>query len=487
MLFQDSRILFIDTAPLESFASTSLRLNSPEKRGPCLLVEKEWELGGARPCSVVEWEGQYRFYYKVNPAEDLIAAAFVVSSDGITWHRPDLGAVDFNGSRANNLVDIQNEKTGETCVFVDPSAPDEHRFKMVCHTQEQGGAFLMTSPDGVRFQRIAGRLLDFIVDNHISGFYDPTVGKYRLYMRGWDRARALPPLEGTRMVVLAETDDLLKPLPIDENAPDPWPPARKWMESEWAGMRRVNKELPCVMKCDELDPPSAGLYQAAAVHYTPDTYVAFPSLYYSYPWPPEGEFINDGVLDLQFASSRDGVHWNRDIRDPYVRLDLPDGDCTKMMHMLQGMVPNGYRLSQYYVGGNRTHGQGRTDGTVKVRHDTQMGNPIIRRLEQRMDGFMSADSAYTGGSLVTKPFTLRSASLKLNIDTSASGDARAALLNPDGSAVEGHSLADCDRIQGNDTGMEVTWKGSADLSRLRGRSVKLVLESRASRLYAVYP
>ena len=79
-----------------------------------------------------------------------------------------------------------------------------------------------------------------------------------------------------------------------------------------------------VMRCDENDPPQAGLYQGAVVQYFSDAYVGFPSLYYKYPWPPEG-FINDGVLDIQFASSHNGINWSREHRGSYVRLDLPDG------------------------------------------------------------------------------------------------------------------------------------------------------------------
>ena len=486
MLFGDNRLLFFDNRHIESAENVTLTLNPPAKVGPCLHIEEEWEMKGARAHCVVEWQGQYRLYYKVGLGNDRSALAIAVSDEGITWERPDLGVVEFNGSTENNLVELDG-RPNEVCVFVDPTGPDEHRFKLVCHSPAEGGMYLMTSPDGLTFKRAPGHLLQFITDNNNSSFYDPRIGKYVIYLRGWDRSRAMPPIEGTRSILRAETDDLFKPIRFDENAPDQWHVSPKWTDIVDGGLRRMNRELPTVMGCDDLDLPNMGLYQAAAMQYLPEAYVAFPSLYYSYPWPPEGDFINDGVLDLQFASSRDGIEWRRDFRGSYVRLDLPDGPCTKMMHMLAGMVPHGHRVSQYYVGARRTHGEGRTAKDVKVERPTNLGDPIAHRLEQRLDGFVSADSAYTGGTLLTTPFTLEHERLALNIDTSASGDARAALLDESGGATPGFGLEDSDRIQGNDTRYTITWRGNGDLPRLVGKKIKLLLRSRSAKLFAVYP
>lgn len=487
MLFDDRRILFFDERDIESMEGVALVMNPPIKRGPCMSIETEWELLGTRPLCFVEWQGEYRFYYKVSLAEDRSALGMAVSSDGVNWERPDLGVVEFNGSKANNLVDMGDCQANEGCVFVDPTAPDEARFKMVGHGQNEGGMFVMTSPDGLRFKRHPGNLLTFILDNHNTSFYDTRIRKYVIYSRGWDRDRPIPPLDGSRTVIRIETDDLFSPLPFDEGAPNPWPPSKKQEGLGHFGMRRVNKELPSVISPDEHDPPEADIYQAAAVQYLPDAYLAFPSLYYHHPWWPEG-FINDGYLDLQFASSRDGIEWRRDFRGSYVRLDLPDGPCTKMMHMLVGMVPCGHRISQYHIGGRTSHGEGRTPEGVQREHRApEIGAPIVYRVEQRMDGFVSADSAYTGGTLITRPFVLRGDRLRLNIDTSASGDAYAALLDEGGAEIPGFGLAESDRIQGNDTQWVLSWRKESDLTKLAGRKIKLLLRSRSAKTFAVYP
>jgi len=488
MVFDDNRLLFIDYRHVESAENVSLTLNPPVKKGPCLVIDREWEMGGCHAYCVVEWQGRYRMYCKTTLEDGRVLGAVAVSEDGITWEKPELGRVEFKGSRANNLFELDGHRPGEVAVFVDPTGPDEHRFKMICHNQAEGGMYMMTSPDGLGFKRAPGHLLNFICDNNNSSFYDPRIGKYVVYLRGWNRSGGPPPVHARRTVVRAETDDLFKPLPYDKNAPDPWHVSPKWTDIVDGGLRRINKELPSVLQCDDLDPIEGSLYQGAVVQYLPEAYLAFPSFYYSYPYPPEGKFVNDGVLDIQFASSRDGIEWRRDFRGSYVRLDLPDGPCTKLMHLLTGMVPHGYRISQYYYGGRRTHGEGRLTKDTKVeRKPPQIGDPIAHRLEQRLDGFVSADSAYTGGVLVTTPFRIEHPVVRLNIDTSAGGVAHAALLEEDGSAIPGFTLEDSDRIQGNDTQYELSWKGSSSVSSLVGKYVKLVLRSRSTKLFAVYP
>ena len=171
-----------------------------------------------------------------------------------------------------------------------------------------------------------------------------------------------------------------------------------------------------------------------------------------------------------------------------MRLDLPDGPCTKMMHMLVGMVPHEHGISQYHIGGRTSHGEGRTpDGYQREHRPPEIGDPIVYRVEQRMDGFVSADSAYAGGTLVTRPFVLAGDRLRLNIDTSASGDAYAALLGEGGAEIPGFGLADADRIQGNDTRFVLSWRKEGDLSALAGRKIKLLIKSRSANLFAVYP
>lgn len=492
MLFKDNRMLFLDGRHIERSENVTLTMNPPVKRGPALCIETEWERQAAQPYSVVEWRGEFRLYYKTTDGSGP-ALAFAVSTDGVKWTRPDIDLVKWPGAKHNNIVTIDGHHPNEICVFVDPNGPDEHRFKAVMHQTAEGGMYLLTSPDGLSFKRWPGMLLPYHVDNCPTAFFDERLGRYVVYTRGCDKDHPKPPIEGCRSVVRAEAETLFETLPHNPNAPDPFQIklGTKFPED---GLQRVNKELPVVFECDELDHPAGEIYQLAVTHYLRDVYIGMALYYYRYPWPPEWKYVNDGVLDIQIAASRDGVDWTRDFRDPYIRLDLPDGYATKLMRPLTGMAAHGYRVHHYYMGSRHSHGEGRISRDEREKPDPSTidrppfdERPIALRAEQRLDGFVSADSAYTGGTLTTVPFIVESDSLRLNIDTSASGVAYAALLDESGQVIPGFTVDECDRIQGNDTQYPVTWKGSGDISRLKGRSVRLVLKSRSAKLFAVYP
>lgn len=486
MIFDDTRLTFTHPDAAAKLDGAAFVLNPPMKAGPALRVETEWELGQARPFSVVSWNGSFRLYYKTIDGAGNTAFAFAVSEDGEHWERPHLDVFTWN-RKPTNIVDIDGTDPNEACVFIDPTGPDEHRFKAVVHRPGEGGMYLLTSPDGLRFKRAKGFLLPFIVDNHSSSFFDKRLGRYVVYARGCDRRHPKPPVEGCRSVIRVETDDLFAPLPFDPNAPEPWPPQKKWEDSSVAGIRRINRELPVVFECDDLDPPEGEIYQMAAVHYLRDLYVAFPSFYSRFPWPPVGKYVNDGLIDLQFAASSDGIEWQRPIRGPYVRLDLPDGPVTKMMHMLSGIAHHAHSLHQFHAGGRRSHGEGRINKDVNIGEfaPPAIGDPFVHRVTQRVDGFISADTPYTGGTVVTKPIRIASDTLFLNIDTSASGEAKVAIIGEDGGVVPGFGLDDCRRIQGNDTRYRVVFESGRNLDELSGLKVQLLIESRGTKLYAV--
>ena len=58
---------------------------------------------------------------------------YAVSTDGVNWEKPELGLVEFNGSKRNNLLPFEAPGTPGSCsVLYDPEDPDPaRRFKMV--------------------------------------------------------------------------------------------------------------------------------------------------------------------------------------------------------------------------------------------------------------------------------------------------------------------------------------------------------------------
>ena len=77
------------------------------------------------------------------------------SRDGYNWDKPDLGLVDYNGSKHNNLVDmLGGEHHIQACVvYYEPEDPDPaRRFKAVIETSKHSRKFAVVfSADGLRW------------------------------------------------------------------------------------------------------------------------------------------------------------------------------------------------------------------------------------------------------------------------------------------------------------------------------------------------
>jgi hypothetical protein len=74
--------------------------------------------------------------------------------------------------------------------------------------------------------------------------------------------------------------------------------------------------------------------------------------------------------------------------------------------------------------------------------------------------------------------------LRLNIDTGAMGTAFVEVRDTDGKPIPGYTLAECEEIGGNFIDQRVYWKGSAGVSALAGRPVRLHFKLTRAKLYA---
>jgi hypothetical protein len=85
------------------------------------------------------------------------AIAYATSTDGVNWTKPNLGLVEFNGSKANNLVDFPDLKPWSTCAIIhEPEEPDPSKcFKMAYEAQYSDGMKFCVaySADGGRWVR----------------------------------------------------------------------------------------------------------------------------------------------------------------------------------------------------------------------------------------------------------------------------------------------------------------------------------------------
>jgi hypothetical protein len=197
---------------------------TPAQRiGPLFEAERPWEAGangagGVALTTVIKDGGMYRgwgapFTTSGDPPGQEHFNYFE-SSDGLTWKRPSLRIVDFNGSKDNNIVDIFGTDGGS--IFVDPSAPASERYKLIAEGLFSGkvcDAYLQRRPDdwdpkrsrnpdgsstgikgavsadGVHWTMFPDPMVVEITDTQLTAYYDEQLRKYVAYTRTWEAGR----------------------------------------------------------------------------------------------------------------------------------------------------------------------------------------------------------------------------------------------------------------------------------------------------------
>ncbi len=118
--------------------------------------------------SVIRENGKFRMWYVAFDDETSSKApsarwraAYAESADGVAWTKPDLGLVEFKGSKANNLVDMGGDWGFVNLkVIKDDVEPDpKRRYKMTTHVYFRhntrlGTLLPFTSPDGFTWKPV---------------------------------------------------------------------------------------------------------------------------------------------------------------------------------------------------------------------------------------------------------------------------------------------------------------------------------------------
>ena len=478
--------LFMDSAFVQSMNRLEFMVNPPAKMERVIdNIEGQFR----KHLTVVEDEkGVIRIY---NGSVDDYLAVFT-SKDGVHFEAPDLGKGSFKGFK-NIAIALPNGGTGNP--FIDPNGPAEERWKYISDYHRRG-VYLYTSPDGYNWTRKKTALLPFRSGTQSCTFYDDQRQRYISYHRS--DIGALPNDQNVRSSAQTELFDLnkqvqYKPLSpqdyvnaavtIPLRSPLPW-----FLDNGPLTPGGFGLEFPRNFNPVPADPSETDIYVTKAMKYewAPDTYVAFPIVYFHYEGAQKEarRVLEDakyergsGPLETQVAVSRDGINWKRYHRPAYVGIGQHGGRDVKTAYIAHGMVRRGNEIWQYYFGETQYH-------SAQKRDDAGRG---VYRLVQRLDGFVSLDSPYdTEAELVTKPFTFTGNTLQLNIDTDAAGYAQVGFIDENGKPVEGFSVDDCVYIYGDFIDGAVEWmKKGTDVSSLQGKTLRLVFKMRGSKLYAL--
>lgn len=470
----DRKQLFIDRRFIENSQNVELRMNPPQKLGLVIPNHTEpWSFDPSYAAHVMEDGGVFKMYYGCyTPAGR--AFALSVSKDGLQWTHPDLGVVSIAGNKNNNVLFV-GDGFEIASIFKDHRDIPERRYKVfrvkhVHDNRDVNGMYAYISADGVHFKEY-GRVLPLFIDNPALPRWDARIGKYVVYTRSF-----IPGAENQRKVARLETDDLLKPWPYNKKSPIQ------------DNLRALPEHLGVVLQADsKLDPYQDLYYNNAFIYpWAQDAYFMFITPFRHFhrnlqPWfrfEPGNDY---GLIEPQLAVSRDGIHWSRPSREPYVRPGLPDEFDRWTAIMGAGMIRKGNYLYQYYNSSSRTH----DSAILRPEYDDiVIPHRGIGAVRQRLDGFMSADANFEGGWFQTPLVVFRGNHLRLNIDTGATGTTFVEIRDKNDQPIPGFTLKDCEEVGGNFVRSLVRWNGKADLSQLVGKPVKLYFKMTGSKLYA---
>lgn len=489
----DHRQVFIDRTFLAEAKGVEIVVHRPRKSGEMTVKpEGPWEKGGIGPYSSALFDGKtYHMWYHAMDSTQWDTGhtngsiCYATSIDGIRWTKPEVGLVEYAGSRKNNIV-FGHRANGVILgqdggmVFLDPNAPAGERFRMVCRFGPEGtGIRVYSSGDGVHWKLTHPSVITARPDEKLSHldsqnviFWDDALRKYVAYVR-FNR----PEQRGRARSIARGESERLGGFPVVQD------------------MRVVFQPDDQDLKEDGL--PAVDFYVSAAVKYpwADKAYFMFPTAYYHYsgilPEFARQTPANAGPLDTQFAASRDGVNWERYNRRPLVPLGMKgefDWGCARTFW---GLVPDttGREMYLYYRAGDWLHGWDRNEQNKRILMQQGLGATqniaCVSRLISRRDGFTSARGVYAGGQFTTPPLVFAGSKLVLNVDTSATGLVRVGILDEKGSPIEEFAPGQCDLIHtANEINRVVRWGGNADVSRLEGKPVRLKCLLRNADLYA---
>jgi hypothetical protein len=188
--------------------------------------------------------------------------------------------------------------------------------------------------------------------------------------------------------------------------------------------------------------------------------------------------------DICVAFSRDGYHWDRSARDPFITVSETPGDWNwaNVQSAGGGCVIAGDRL-YFYVSGRQGIPGTNLPGACST------GLAVLRR-----DGFASLTDRWPAGmprpllrhrsSVTTRP--LRFSGSHLFVNAAADGEIRVEVLERNGSSIPGFSAAECNAVRGDSTRHRVTWRSLAGLDTLRGRDIRLRFTLSSARLFAFW-
>ena len=464
--------LFVDDYLIESMTNARQVMNPAEKvtHNPIIRPEHPWEGNHLFGYQVIfdKEEQLFKFRYTTNQftmlevdGETVVEGyegfkpsgisftCLATSKDGFHWEKPNLGLVEFRGSKENNILP-KSALMGYS--FLDSHEEDPTKrykgFERVGTTRTPGMQFhLFTSPDGSTWTPYENNP---VIDT------SPRVGRWGpTSFMGWDPIRQV---YAVHMENCHHRNSPIRKRPIGRaESPD----MIHWSEPE------------TIIIPDKVDPPDMEFYSLNVTTYE--------GLYVGLLWNFR---TNQATHEPQIIFSRDGIHYDRRYRQPYIPLG-PKASFEGASIFTDVPIVVGNQILTYYTGRNW-----RSIETLEEMDGKGMA--YVGLATSPLDGFVSVDGAKNDFSqMVTRSFGFSGKKLVLNVASAKQRawgadpcEVRVELLRPNHELLPGFGFDDADPITTTGLSHVVSWQGKSDLSELAGGPIKLRFHFKNAKLYS---
>jgi len=379
--------LFVDDHLIaEVDGDAGRQLLRPEPKEVVLVADSSWGGNASGYYTLFQDGDLYRMIYRGWQIDDpkrtdwfprgTQTTCYAESTDGITWTKPNLGLIEWQGSKDNNIVQMGPYAHNFTA-FRDgnPAAPAEARYKALT---SRGELMAFQSPDCKTWKLIQkkGVITNGAFDSQNLAFWDTDRKEYRAYWRYFTKDTKV------RAIRTATSKDFL----TWENEAD----------------------------LAYGDAPEQQLYTNAIQKYfrAPHLFIGFPTRYLPY----EGARVEPILM-----SGRDGVNFQR-WNEPVIPESAPeDRKGNRSNYMAWGMfqLPGKPKEISVYATENYLES---TPGR-------------LRRFVYRVDGFVALRGGEKGGSATTKVLRHSGQQLLMNYVVRDGGSLMVEVLDKSGAVV----------------------------------------------------
>lgn len=442
------RRLFLDAMVTEDSDGLERVFHAAGKheRNPLLVGEAVWEgwgpnIGG----TVIRHDGKLRMYYYCISDDGPTRVCVAESGDGLHWTRLNVGRVEWQGSKANNIV----ESSSMVGKLAHPDRPDR---AWITFSNKRLGY----SPDGLHWTWDRHEAELFSSSDVMNWFYDPFRKRMCATWKCSNRRH--------RACGVVWSEDL-----------ETW-------EKPYNGP---------VFAADDLDPDATQIYGMPVFAYQ-GMYIGTPLIYHA-RWLKYGKYTSAMVMfeaqegsprngDIQLAWSWDLVNWTRTPeREPFI----PNGpakafDCG-FIGIAREPVVVGDELWFYYSGWDQVH--------------VNKGNPwdpkypraAVGLATMRLDGFCSVRAREREGWLISRREVFNTPKLTINARCAAGGYVMAELVDRHDNVIRGFERDRCVPFSGDAVRAELAWKAEAFPEALTDKDKKVKFYLKNADLFSYLP